>query len=66
MKSLNGLVFQDFMIFLCKELSRKLKGRNPILSEMFHLMARDEAPHAEFLNQAMVDFNLPLNPGKII
>jgi magnesium-protoporphyrin IX monomethyl ester (oxidative) cyclase len=54
------------MIFLCKELSRKLKGRNPILSEMFHLMARDEAPHAEFLNQAMVDFNLPLNPGKII
>ncbi|XTZ19353.1 MAG: hypothetical protein ACQZ3M_05785 [cyanobacterium endosymbiont of Rhopalodia fuxianensis] len=32
---------------------------------MFHLMTRDEAPHAEFLNPIMVDFNLPLNPGKI-
>lgn len=53
------------MSFLFKELFRKLKGRNPILSEMFHLMARDEASHAEFLNQVMVDFNLPINLEKI-
>ncbi|MEA5534766.1 magnesium-protoporphyrin IX monomethyl ester (oxidative) cyclase [Crocosphaera sp. XPORK-15E] len=51
--------FSGFLLF--KELSRKLKGRNPILSEMFHLMARDEARHAGFLNKAMADFNLSLD-----
>lgn len=55
--------FSGFLLF--KELSRKLKGRNPILSEMFHLMARDEARHAGFLNKAMADFNLALDLGKI-
>ncbi|BBA78807.1 magnesium-protoporphyrin IX monomethyl ester cyclase [cyanobacterium endosymbiont of Rhopalodia gibberula] len=55
--------FSGFLLF--KELSRKLKGRNPILSEMFYLMARDEARHAGFLNKAMADFNLSLDLGKI-
>ena len=55
--------FSGFLLF--KELSRKLKGRNPILSEMFQLMARDEARHAGFLNKAMSDFNLSLDLGKV-
>ncbi|MGL5034228.1 MAG: magnesium-protoporphyrin IX monomethyl ester (oxidative) cyclase, partial [Microcystaceae cyanobacterium] len=53
--------FSGFLLF--KELSRKLKGRNPLLSEIFHLMARDEARHAGFLNKAMADFNLSLDLG---
>lgn len=55
--------FSGFLLF--KELSRKLKGRNPVLSEIFYLMARDEARHAGFLNKAMADFNLFLDLGKI-
>ncbi|MEM8778154.1 MAG: magnesium-protoporphyrin IX monomethyl ester (oxidative) cyclase [Cyanobacteria bacterium P01_G01_bin.49] len=55
--------FSGFLLF--KELSRKLKGRNAILSEMFHLMARDEARHAGFLNKAMGDFNLSLDLAKV-
>ena len=55
--------FSGFLLF--KELSRKLKNRNPILSEMFHLMARDEARHAGFLNKAMGDFNLSLDLAKV-
>ncbi|GBF79547.1 magnesium-protoporphyrin IX monomethyl ester (oxidative) cyclase [Aphanothece sacrum] len=55
--------FSGFLLF--KELSRKLKDRNPILSEMFHLMARDEARHAGFLNKAMADFNLSLDLAKV-
>lgn len=47
--------FSGFLLF--KELSRKLKQRSPILAEIFHLMARDEARHAGFLNKAMGDFN---------
>jgi magnesium-protoporphyrin IX monomethyl ester (oxidative) cyclase len=53
--------FSGFLLF--KELSRKLKGRNPLLAEIFHLMARDEARHAGFLNKAMADFNLSLDLG---
>ncbi|MEM8674862.1 MAG: magnesium-protoporphyrin IX monomethyl ester (oxidative) cyclase [Cyanobacteria bacterium P01_G01_bin.67] len=53
--------FSGFLLF--KELSRKLKGRNPILAEVFHLMARDEARHAGFLNKAMSDFNISLDLG---
>jgi len=55
--------FSGFLLF--KELSRKLKERNPILSELFHLMARDEARHAGFLNKAMQDFGISLDLGKI-
>lgn len=55
--------FSGFLLF--KELSRKLKGRNPLLSEIFHLMARDEARHAGFLNKAMADFNLSLDLGHL-
>lgn len=53
--------FSGFLLF--KELSRKLKGRNPLLAEIFHLMARDEARHAGFLNKAMSDFNISLDLG---
>ena len=55
--------FSGFLLF--KELSRKLKGRSPILAEIFHLMARDEARHAGFLNKAMADFNISLDLGKL-
>jgi magnesium-protoporphyrin IX monomethyl ester (oxidative) cyclase len=53
--------FSGFLLF--KELSRKLKGRNPLLSEAFSLLARDEARHAGFLNKAMADFGLTLDLG---
>ncbi|BDA68145.1 hypothetical protein CAL7716_023110 [Calothrix sp. PCC 7716] len=51
--------FSGFLLF--KELSRKLKQRNPLLSEIFNFMARDEARHAGFLNKAMGDFKLSLD-----
>ncbi|AFY66453.1 magnesium-protoporphyrin IX monomethyl ester (oxidative) cyclase [Geitlerinema sp. PCC 7407] len=51
--------FSGFLLF--KELARKLKQRNPLLSELFHLMARDEARHAGFLNKAMGDFQVTLD-----
>jgi len=51
--------FSGFLLF--KELSRKLKGRNPLLAEIFQLMARDEARHAGFLNKAMGDFKVSLD-----
>lgn len=53
--------FSGFLLF--KELSRKLKTRNPRLAELFQLMARDEARHAGFLNKAMSDFNIRLDLG---
>jgi magnesium-protoporphyrin IX monomethyl ester (oxidative) cyclase len=53
--------FSGFLLF--KELSRKLKNRNPLLSEAFSLLARDEARHAGFLNKAMADFGLSLDLG---
>lgn len=53
--------FSGFLLF--KEISRKLKDRNPILSEAFTLLARDEARHAGFINKAMADFGLSLDLG---
>ncbi|NMG08365.1 magnesium-protoporphyrin IX monomethyl ester (oxidative) cyclase [Brasilonema sp. UFV-L1] len=53
--------FSGFLLF--KELSRKLKERNPLLADAFNFMARDEARHAGFLNKAMGDFNLSLDLG---
>lgn len=53
--------FSGFLLF--KELSRKLKGRSPLLAEMFSLMARDEARHAGFLNKAMADFGCTMDLG---
>ncbi|MEM9120761.1 MAG: magnesium-protoporphyrin IX monomethyl ester (oxidative) cyclase [Cyanobacteria bacterium P01_F01_bin.56] len=55
--------FSGFLLF--KELSRKLKQRNPLLAEIFHLMARDEARHAGFINKAMADFNIYLDLAKL-
>ncbi|BAZ40185.1 hypothetical protein NIES4101_61460 [Calothrix sp. NIES-4101] len=55
--------FSGFLLF--KELSRKLKQRNPLLAEIFNLMARDEARHAGFLNKAMGDFKLSLDLGEV-
>ncbi len=53
--------FSGFLLY--KELSRRLKGKNPLLAEGFNLMSRDEARHAGFLNKAMTDFNLSLDLG---
>ncbi|MEX0268797.1 magnesium-protoporphyrin IX monomethyl ester (oxidative) cyclase [Leptolyngbyaceae cyanobacterium UHCC 1019] len=53
--------FSGFLLY--KELSRKLKGKNPTLAECFELMSRDEARHAGFLNKALSDFNLQLDLG---
>jgi magnesium-protoporphyrin IX monomethyl ester (oxidative) cyclase len=55
--------FSGFLLF--KELSRSLKKRNPLLAEIFHLMARDEARHAGFLNKAMGDFNRSLDLARL-
>ncbi|MGD1930297.1 MAG: magnesium-protoporphyrin IX monomethyl ester (oxidative) cyclase [Leptolyngbyaceae cyanobacterium] len=55
--------FSGFLLF--KELSRKLKQRSPLLAEIFHLMARDEARHAGFINKAMADFNISLDLAKL-
>jgi magnesium-protoporphyrin IX monomethyl ester (oxidative) cyclase len=55
--------FSGFLLF--KELSRRLKGRSSLLAEIFHLMARDEARHAGFLNKAMADFNISLDLAKM-
>lgn len=51
--------FSGFLLF--KELSRKLKQKNSLLAEIFHLMARDEARHAGFLNKCMADFQIMLD-----
>ncbi len=53
--------FSGFILF--KEISRRIKDKNPLLSEIFQLMARDEARHAGFLNKAMSDFNISLDLG---
>ncbi|WP_416666269.1 magnesium-protoporphyrin IX monomethyl ester (oxidative) cyclase [Egbenema bharatensis] len=53
--------FSGFLLY--KELSRKLKGKSPVLAECFALMSRDEARHAGFLNKAMSDFGLQLDLG---
>lgn len=53
--------FSGFLLY--KELSRRLKDKNPLLAESFLLMSRDEARHAGFLNKALSDFNLSLDLG---
>nr|YP_011007597.1 magnesium-protoporphyrin IX monomethyl ester (oxidative) cyclase [Syringoderma abyssicola]WAM65026.1 magnesium-protoporphyrin IX monomethyl ester (oxidative) cyclase [Syringoderma abyssicola] len=53
--------FSGFLLY--KELSRNLKTTNPLLSEGFAFMSRDEARHAGFLNKSMSDFNLTLDLG---
>jgi magnesium-protoporphyrin IX monomethyl ester (oxidative) cyclase len=53
--------FSGFLLF--KELSRRLKEKSPLLSEAFHLLARDEARHSGFINKAMSDFGLSLDLG---
>ena len=55
--------FSGFLLF--KELSRRVKTQNPLLADIFHLMARDEARHAGFLNKAMADYNVSLDLGKL-
>jgi magnesium-protoporphyrin IX monomethyl ester (oxidative) cyclase len=59
--------FSGFLLF--KELARQLqKAHRPELSRLFHLMARDEARHAGFLNRALVaegiQIDLPSLSGK--
>jgi magnesium-protoporphyrin IX monomethyl ester (oxidative) cyclase len=53
--------FSGFLLY--KELSRRIKERNPLLAECFAHMARDEARHAGFLNKSMSDFGLQLDLG---
>nr|YP_011006196.1 magnesium-protoporphyrin IX monomethyl ester (oxidative) cyclase [Dictyotopsis propagulifera]WAM63200.1 magnesium-protoporphyrin IX monomethyl ester (oxidative) cyclase [Dictyotopsis propagulifera] len=53
--------FSGFLLY--KELSRNLKTINPLLSEGFAFMSRDEARHAGFLNKSMSDFNVTLDLG---
>ena len=53
--------FSGFLLY--KELSRRIKDRNPLLAECFAHMARDEARHAGFLNKSMNDFGLQLDLG---
>jgi magnesium-protoporphyrin IX monomethyl ester (oxidative) cyclase len=53
--------FSGFLLY--KELGRRLKGKSPVLAEIFNLMSRDEARHAGFLNKALSDFNLSLDLG---
>ncbi|MGF1604448.1 MAG: magnesium-protoporphyrin IX monomethyl ester (oxidative) cyclase [Thermosynechococcaceae cyanobacterium] len=53
--------FSGFLLY--KEISRRIKDKNPMLAECFNLISRDEARHAGFLNKAMSDFNLSLDLG---
>jgi magnesium-protoporphyrin IX monomethyl ester (oxidative) cyclase len=53
--------FSGFLLY--KELGRRLKNKNPLLSECFILMSRDEARHSGFLNKAMSDFGICLDLG---
>ena len=53
--------FSGFLLY--KELSKRIKVKNPLLAECFAHMARDEARHAGFLNKSMSDFGLQLDLG---
>lgn len=53
--------FSGFLLY--KEIARNLKKENPLLSEGFSYMSRDEARHAGFLNKAMSDFHVSLDLG---
>ncbi len=56
--------FSGFLLF--KELSRKLKASECTeLSELFKLMARDEARHAGFINRALVAEGIELDLPKL-
>ncbi|EFN56109.1 hypothetical protein CHLNCDRAFT_48731 [Chlorella variabilis] len=53
--------FSGFLLY--KELGRRLQKSNPVVAEIFTLLARDEARHAGFINKALSDFNLALDLG---
>ena len=53
--------FSGFLLY--KELSKRIKDKNPLLAECFAHMARDEARHAGFLNKSMNDIGLQLDLG---
>ncbi|PSC76971.1 copper target 1 [Micractinium conductrix] len=53
--------FSGFLMY--KELGRKLQGSNPVLAEIFSLLARDEARHAGFAHKGLTDFNMTLDLG---
>ena len=53
--------FSGFLLY--KELSLRIKQKNPLLAECFAHMARDEARHAGFLNKAMGDFGVQRDLG---
>lgn len=43
--------FSGFLLY--KELGRRLQKSNPVVAEIFTLLARDEARHAGFINKAL-------------
>lgn len=43
--------FSGFLLY--KELGRRLAKSNPVVAEIFTLLARDEARHAGFINKAL-------------
>ncbi|KAK6927742.1 Rubrerythrin, diiron-binding domain [Dillenia turbinata] len=53
---------QQSGFLLYKERGRRLKT-NPVVSNIFSLMYRDEARHDRFLNKGLSDFNLALDLG---
>jgi len=53
--------FSGFLLY--KELSRRIKERNPLLAECFAHMARDEARHAGFINDALREAGIAVNLG---
>ena len=53
--------FSGFLLY--KELSKRIKAKNPLLAECFAHMARDAARHAGFMNKSMSDFGLQLDLG---
>ncbi|MCP4120229.1 MAG: magnesium-protoporphyrin IX monomethyl ester (oxidative) cyclase [Bacteroidetes bacterium] len=56
--------YSGFLLF--KELSRKLKNSECLeLSELFKLMARDEARHAGFINRALVAEGIEIDLPKL-